>query len=710
MTARMILTQQTAPSALPGKIITSGKADAPGQAGLFAAMPGLEFFDLIMANHQIAVQEDAAEDRKDTAQHDEAGNNALLGLLLQHLDLAQGSLKDKEIESGDDLPPGLQTVLEKIQAAADAGNPLAATLQDADGTIDLSTLLTLASDTIATQTQNEAKSPAAALKTLLADLLTTGSGAERTGNESEESVAAGAPLGGGKKFVDMLQSLLNGIPEENRPLIFKLPPGLLSKAIDMDNLALPGDKDAPTGDAEIVADALLASESTGAETEIVTEPEAGDGETATTSPSLIATGLSPEQLTAMIETLQTGGDSDQALVVGIVKILPPQAKKEIIFLPRALILPKPEAAPSPTPIAEASVETIPAGETVAAPETQDTSTAPAPEAANDTPDSLGSLLALLRPHTKIPAPAEKPAPEKSEGLVIHNNHKRQNNNVEILAKLNNLLSDANTTSGDSADAPDGTKEYFGFERLLRVLEDAQQPETQTRQTPGLERVADVLRHLSAALSTIRQRTPIEDGMGLKSLMDTASLNSLFPEGLNWMSGANGHNIQMSLTGPASFTSLVNHAQQAVLPHPATQIVAVSIAKAAGQGETKTLTLKLEPPELGRVDIQMNFGKDSKELKVHLMIEKPETYMMMQRDSHVLMRALLDAGLDAGGTNLSFELAQNGNMSGQNDGNGQRNYSGSDSSESGAAAGEIVETHMDWYVDPKTGLTHYNALV
>jgi len=66
-------------------------------------------------------------------------------------------------------------------------------------------------------------------------------------------------------------------------------------------------------------------------------------------------------------------------------------------------------------------------------------------------------------------------------------------------------------------------------------------------------------------------------------------------------------------------------------HPATQMVAAHITKSAQSGETKQMTLQLDPPELGRVEVRLEFG-DERMVKANIVVEKPETLLMLQRDA------------------------------------------------------------------------------
>lgn len=221
---------------------------------------------------------------------------------------------------------------------------------------------------------------------------------------------------------------------------------------------------------------------------------------------------------------------------------------------------------------------------------------------------------------------------------------------------------------------------------------------------GIENALEKIKSkVGAALSTITGNPALTG-----SLETTTSLSSdIFPENMG-MLGMGAQVKGTGLTTTATMTSLSGNAPQAVYPHPATQAVAASISKAAANGEDKNFTLKLDPPELGRVEVKMSIDKHNK-VKAHLVIEKPETFMMLQRDAHVLERSLQGIGMETGDSGLSFELAQDGNMF-QNEGDrGGERYStgGKDREENNEAS--VIESSMTWHVDPDTGIQHYNIL-
>jgi hypothetical protein len=157
---------------------------------------------------------------------------------------------------------------------------------------------------------------------------------------------------------------------------------------------------------------------------------------------------------------------------------------------------------------------------------------------------------------------------------------------------------------------------------------------------------------------------------------------------------------------ASMTSGNTHAGQT---HPASQLVAATLTRAGKEGVSDTMTLQLDPPELGSVNVRIEFGKD-KSVKAHLLVEKPETYMMLQRDGLALERALQSAGLEATSNSLSFELAQGGADQFRNDGQGggEKNLGNKTAATTADDTSTITST-MTWHVDSATGHVRYDIL-
>ena len=143
-------------------------------------------------------------------------------------------------------------------------------------------------------------------------------------------------------------------------------------------------------------------------------------------------------------------------------------------------------------------------------------------------------------------------------------------------------------------------------------------------------------------------------------------------------------------------------------HPATQLIAMSLQKGSVDGKDKSITLQLDPPELGRVNVKMTFGKD-KTVKAIITVEKPETFAMLNRDTHSLERAMNAIGLDADGS-INFELSQDGqdfNQDGNHD--GSRNHAFSKDGEAEQMEMTLIQ-NSTLYVDPETGLVRCNMMV
>lgn len=384
-----------------------------------------------------------------------------------------------------------------------------------------------------------------------------------------------------KKLLAILQNFLNGQPDGSKLTVESLNNGILKKLDTKD---------------------------------LVSTKEEGD-------PTLIVSGLSPQQLTDLLKKLQEGKDdpAQTDLMVGIVQLTPPDVKKETFFQLRGSL----------------------------APVTTDASTPANPQ------DSVGSATIEASSMTALTVEGEEKADPKAKGFG------------EVLKIFESAKAD---TSGKlSAHAE------------LKAMMKANGP-------------------ANATLTATPHTTP-------GALTQSISWDQIYPEGLSLQSGMTGTIITNPVTGTAQMTSLTTGSQAAVSPHPATQQVASALTRTIN-GTESAMTLRLDPPDLGRVSIRMVFDKN-KSVKAVVTAEKPETFMMLQRDSHVLERSLQDAGLNTANGGLSFQLSQDGSLMGQNQQGQRQTYDGGASA---PAEEEIaIETTMNWSVDPRTGTMHYNIL-
>jgi flagellar hook-length control protein FliK len=119
--------------------------------------------------------------------------------------------------------------------------------------------------------------------------------------------------------------------------------------------------------------------------------------------------------------------------------------------------------------------------------------------------------------------------------------------------------------------------------------------------------------------------------------------------------------QTAVSTPASAT--VHLAEQSPNAAPDVNSLAVEIA-ARSQSGARQFDIRLDPPELGRVDVRLSIDASGK-TEAHMTADQPETLNLLQKDSGTLTQALRDAGLDVSQNGLNFSLR---GQSGQNSGN------------------------------------------
>ena len=84
-----------------------------------------------------------------------------------------------------------------------------------------------------------------------------------------------------------------------------------------------------------------------------------------------------------------------------------------------------------------------------------------------------------------------------------------------------------------------------------------------------------------------------------------------------------------------------------------QTLAARIAQGVGSGAS-TIDIRLDPPELGRVEVRLELGPENT-VRAVLAAERPETLSELERTSEELENALADSGLDLENDGLEFTL-------------------------------------------------------
>lgn len=121
-------------------------------------------------------------------------------------------------------------------------------------------------------------------------------------------------------------------------------------------------------------------------------------------------------------------------------------------------------------------------------------------------------------------------------------------------------------------------------------------------------------------------------------------------------------------------------------------VASEVARQASKGVNR-FQIRLDPAELGRIDVDMKIGADGT-VRAHLAVERSETLDMFLRDQRGLERALDAAGLKLDGGSLQFSLKDQGGFAGfGRDGAAEQMADTGGTAHEAAAAGEAADASV-----------------
>ncbi len=117
---------------------------------------------------------------------------------------------------------------------------------------------------------------------------------------------------------------------------------------------------------------------------------------------------------------------------------------------------------------------------------------------------------------------------------------------------------------------------------------------------------------------------------------------------------------LTLNAPAQANAASNSNAAATTPPAQTLAVPVPLAGVPVAIATKALEgknrfdIRLDPPELGRIDVRLDVDKDGK-VTSQLVAHRADTLDLLRRDAAGLQRALQDAGLKTADNGLQFSL-------------------------------------------------------
>ena len=107
--------------------------------------------------------------------------------------------------------------------------------------------------------------------------------------------------------------------------------------------------------------------------------------------------------------------------------------------------------------------------------------------------------------------------------------------------------------------------------------------------------------------------------------------------------------------PSPEAGMTRHREPSITPTH--QIAPLAVALFAGGADDDSISLTLDPAELGRVEISIERTGGSAHVRV--VAERPDTLLLLQRDHRELDRLLGQAGIGEDGRQLSFGLASDG---------------------------------------------------
>ncbi|MBK8160553.1 MAG: flagellar hook-length control protein FliK [Rhodospirillaceae bacterium] len=127
----------------------------------------------------------------------------------------------------------------------------------------------------------------------------------------------------------------------------------------------------------------------------------------------------------------------------------------------------------------------------------------------------------------------------------------------------------------------------------------------------------------------------------------------FDTGLGNVTGLPGWNLHLAQGAAARRGDFVANLRQHLQNLPVHDQVALSIQRSLRDGGG-SITLQLSPTELGRINLKLNIDEENN-VQAQIMVERPATLDLLQRDMKALERALQEAGLKSGPGDLSFSL-------------------------------------------------------
>jgi flagellar hook-length control protein FliK len=143
-----------------------------------------------------------------------------------------------------------------------------------------------------------------------------------------------------------------------------------------------------------------------------------------------------------------------------------------------------------------------------------------------------------------------------------------------------------------------------------------------------------------------------DGALAASSGDTGAAAKAGADAVQSIGGAAPATATTATAAATPAATLATPAQAAAVPLSG---LAVEITSQAQAGN-KHFEIRLDPPELGRIDVKLNVDRDGN-VSTQIVADRSDTLDLLKRDASTLERALQQAGLKTGDNGLDFSLRQ-----------------------------------------------------
>ncbi len=297
-----------------------------------------------------------------------------------------------------------------------------------------------------------------------------------------------------------------------------------------------------------------------------------------------------------------------------------------------------EVAPSATPV-EAAPDAAAGVEADFSPEIQNVSAAqPAGAAVEATPAAAPEVAASMQDDAALTAAAKAAVPTAPKAAAAPVAEE-----AEVAVEDGPTTQPVQKTEAEKPAEPVKAVSSNHAEIRAEVIAERGEQASQQKTANAAEGQQQAREHASAKpLEVAAPQSNVENSTPRQSM--PAPSIPVMPEPVRALAGSiNPVNLRAADEGPANAVQANAGA------------IGVEIASRAKDG-AKRFDIRLDPPELGRVEVRLEVDSAGK-ASTKLIVERPETLDLLQRDARNLERALQSAGLQTDEGGMEFSLQQ-----------------------------------------------------